>query len=175
MNNYQKYRNRIQNGDLILFESKDPISRIISWRTKSAITHAAMAFWLIGPLGKFHLYILEGVLFGVTPSYLSNRVAWYLPHGDMWWHKIRPKWAACGDKAAANLLEYVGTYYDLQDLILQAFKRVTINPAKLFCSEAVALAWQDILKLPDNFPAPYPGEMTSDRLGIYEKRGEKIT
>lgn len=175
MISYEKYRNRIRNGDLILFESKDPISRIISWRTKSAITHAAMAFWLMGPTGKLRLYILEGVVFGVYPTYLSNRVAWYMPHGDIYWHKIRRKYSMLGSQAADKLLEHVGTYYDFWDLFKQAFKRVTINPAKLFCSEAVTFAWKEICGLPDDFIVPYPSEMTCDRLGVYEKKGEKIT
>ena len=172
---YQKYRNRIKSGDLILFESKDIISRIIAWKTKNTVTHAAMAFWLVGPTGKLRLYILEGVAFGLFPTYLSNRIAWYLPHGDMYWHKMRPKWEIYGGQAADKLLDYVGTYYDYQDLILQAFRRVTINPSRLFCSEVVAFAWKDIIGLPDDFPAPYPGEMTADNFGVYEKQGEKIT
>jgi hypothetical protein len=172
---YQQYRERIKTGDLIQFESTDIISRIISWRTGSRITHSAMAFWLVGPTGKLRLYVLEGVVFGVFPTYLSNRVAWYLPHGNMYWHKVRPEWAEYGAKAADTLLDFVGTYYDYKDLFLQAIRRVTINPAKLFCSEAVTVAWKDILNLPRDFPVPYPGEMTSDRLGVYEKMGIKIT
>lgn len=172
---YHKYRNEIKTGDLILFESKDPISKIISWRTKSAITHAAMAFWLMGPTGKTRLYIVEGVVFGVYPTYLSNRVAWYMPHGDIYWHRICKNYRHLGGDAADVLLDYVGTYYDFWDLIKQAFKRVTINPAKLFCSEAVTFAWQDLLGLPDDFIVPYPSEMTGPPLNVYKPKGEKIT
>ncbi|MHC4397527.1 MAG: hypothetical protein ACYS1A_17940 [Planctomycetota bacterium] len=164
---YQKYRNRIRTGDLIQFESTDFISRIISWRTKSKITHSAMAFWLIGPTGKDRLYILEGVAFGLFPTYLSNRIAWYLPHGNMYWHKTRPKYRTAATEAADTLLDYVGTYYDYKDLILQAIKRVTLNPSKLFCSEAVLLAWADIVGWPMDKPVPYPGQMPTDYLGVY--------
>jgi len=171
---YQKYRDLIKTGDLLLFHATDIISRIISWKTKSKATHAAMAFWLQSDMGTARLYILESVAFGLFPTYLSNRVAWYLPHGDIYWHKMREEWASEGARAADNLLEKVGTYYDYQDLILQAFKRVTLDPLRLYCSEAVVWAWKDICNLPDDFKVPYPGEMTSDRFGVYEKEGIKI-
>lgn len=172
---YAKYRNDIRTGDLILFESKDIISRMVSWKTKSTITHAAMAFWLEQPLHNQRLFILESVLTGLSLNYLSNRVAWYLPHGDMYWHKMMPKFQEMGPTAANVLLKNVGKFYDFRDLIVQSITRVTINPSKLFCSEAVAFAWKDIAGLPDDFLAPYPSEMTGERLGVYEKEGIKIT
>lgn len=172
---YARHRNDIRTGDLILFESKDMISRMIRWKTKSTITHAAMAFWLEQPLGNLRLFILESVLTGLSLNYLSNRVSWYLPHGDMYWHKMRPKFRENGPAAADVLLKNVGTFYDFKDLIRQAITRVTINPSKLFCSEAVAFAWKDIAGLPDDFAAPYPSEMAGEELGVYEKEGIKIT
>jgi hypothetical protein len=80
-----------------LFKARDPISRIISWKTNKSATnedskdaaHASMACWDLSPTKVWRLWILESVLFGTTKSYLSNRVAWYLPHGDIWWFKMR--------------------------------------------------------------------------------------
>ena len=132
---YQKIRKEIKTGDLILFSSKDIISRLIAWKTGSSISHAAVACWLTNPLGEKRLYLLESVLFGVTPSYLSNRTAWYLPHGDIYWHKMKPEYRMFGKRAASKLMDQVGQYYDYQDLILQAVKRVTLDPSKLYCSE----------------------------------------
>jgi len=175
MSNYEKYRNRIRTGDLIQFSSNDLISRIIRLKTRSKISHSAMAFWLVGPTGRLRLYVLEGVAFGLFPTYLSNRVAWYLPHGDMYWHRMKPEWEIHGAQAADMLLDFVGTYYDYKDLFLQAVKRITLNPSKLFCSEAVVLAWSDILQLPQNYVVPYPSEMTSDKFGVYEKNGTLLT
>jgi len=171
---YHKYRNEIKTGDLILFESKDFFSRIIAWKTGSAITHAAMAFWMMGPTGKSRLYILEAVIFGFYPNYFSNRVAWYLPHGDIYWYKIIKPLRHLGADAADKLLDYVGSYYDFKDVILQAFKRVTLHPGAIFCSEAIALAWKDILELPDDYIVPYPSELPGRGLGVYEKTGVKI-
>lgn len=173
--NYQKYRGKIRTGDLIQFASTDFISRIIRWKTKDPISHSAMAFWLTSPAGTDRLFILEGVAFGVFPTYLSNRVAWYLPHGDMYWHKAKHCWEPYGVQAADRLLDKVGQYYDYKDLIRQAFRRVTLNPAKLFCSEAVLYAWSEIINWPADKPVPYPGQMTTELLGVYEPEGTKIT
>lgn len=174
-NCYSKYRNEIHTGDLIQFAAKDILSRIIAWKTKNPISHSAMAFWLVGPTGKLRLYVLEGVTCGLFPAYLSNRVAWYLPHGDMYWHKMRPEWQPYGAKAADKLLENVGKYYDYQDLILQAFKRVTLNPVRLYCSEVLLYAWSDIISWPKDKPVPYPGQISTDYLGVYEEEGVLIT
>jgi len=168
---YRKYRGRIKDGDLIQFASTDIISRIIRYKTKNPISHSAMAFWLKSPIGKKRLYILEGVAFGLFPTYLSNRVMWYLPHGNIYWHKMRKEWRQYGPKAADKLQDYTGTYYDYWDLIKQAVKRVTLDPAKLFCSEAVLWAWSDIIKWPADKPVPYPGQMSTDYFGIYESKG----
>jgi hypothetical protein len=172
---YQKYRDEIQTGDLIQFAATDFVSRIIRYKTKSAISHSAMAFWMMGPLGEMRLCTLESVIFGLYPIPLSNRTAWYLPHGNMYWHRIRPEWKDDGATAAAKMLKYMGTCYDIKGLLWQAFKRMRLNPAKLWCNEAIALAWSDILGLPDNYIMPYPGEMTGDGFGVYEKEGQLIT
>ena len=179
---YQKYRDQIKTGDLILFKARDPISRIISWKTNKSATnedskdaaHASMACWDLSPTKVWRLWILESVLFGTTKSYLSNRVAWYLPHGDIWWCKMREEWKQFGKEAADRVLQRCGEYYDFQDLLLQAFKRATLDPTRLYCSESVTWGWKEIAKLPDDFPVPYPCEMNGDRLGIYEKEGIQI-
>lgn len=171
---YHKYRNEIKTGDLILFESKDFISRIISWKTGSKATHAAMALWWMGPTGKTRLCTLESVVFGLYPTPLSNRLAWYLSHGDIYWHKMIKPVRHLGADAADRLLDYWGAVYDFKDLVFQAVKRVSMNPAALFCSEAICFAWKEILELPDDFIVPYPGELPGASLGVYEKIGVKI-
>ena len=180
---YKKYRDQIKTGDLILFKARDPISRLISWKTNKLATnqdskdaaHAAMACWSAGPTGTVRLWILESVLFGTTKSYLSNRITWYMPHGDIWWFKMLPEWQGRGAEAAESLHDLIGRYYDFQDLLLQAFKRATLDPTRIYCSEYVTLGWKDIVGLPDDFKVPYPCEMNGDGLGVYEKRGEKLT
>jgi len=175
VNNYDQYRDRIRTGDLIQFAATDFISKIIRYKTKNAISHSAMAYWMMGPTGKTRLCTLESVIFGLYPIPLSNRTAWYLPHGNMYWHKMRPEWEDDGANAAAKMLEYMGTCYDLKGLIWQAFKRMTLNPAELWCSESIVLGWSDILGLPENYIVPYPSEMTGDDFGVYEPQGQLIT
>jgi hypothetical protein len=171
---YGQYRNKIRSGDLILFESKDIVSRAISLFTRSTITHAAMANWLM--VGDRHrLFVLESVLPGVCLNYMSNRVAWWLPHGDMYFHEMNPEYRHLGCRAADILMRQVGTFYDFKSLLWQSVRRVTIDARQFFCSEAVAYPWQQLLNWPDDFVAPYPHEMISDRVGVYEKTGTKIT
>ena len=172
---YDYYRGQVKTGDLIQFESKDIVSRIIAWRTGSLVSHSAMAFWLTHPLGTTRLYILESVMTGLQLNYLSRRLGWHLPHGDMYWHKMKPQYEKWGPTAADNLLQHVGTFYDFKDLIIQAVKRVTLDPAKLFCSEAVAFAWRKIACLPEDYIVPYPSEMATDKLGVYQEEGTLLT
>jgi hypothetical protein len=127
------------------------------------------------PIGTYRLFILEGVAFGAYPVFLSNRYAWYLPHGNIYWHKMKPEWEDMGGQVADRMLQVTGTYYDYLDLIKQWFKRVTLNPRKLFCSEAVLYGWSEIIKWPKDKAVPYPGQMHTDYLGVYQREGTLIT
>jgi hypothetical protein len=172
---YFEYRDKIQTGDLLQFAATDIVSRIIRFKTKSDISHSAMAFWMKSPVGTQRLFILEGVAFGAYPVFLSNRYAWYLPHGDIYWHKMKPQYQQIGIVAADRMLEKTGTYYDYLDLIKQAFKRVTLNPSKLYCSEYVLYGWSKLIGWPADKAVPYPAQMSTDYFGVYEEEGEKIT
>ncbi len=174
LQNYKDRRENIRTGDAILFESKDLVSRAISFFTGSPITHAGMAKWIrVG--GHRRLFIIEAIVTGVSLNYMSNRTAWWMPHGELWWHKIKPEHAHLGEAAAAMLMERVGTFYDFKSLLWQAVKRVNIDDSRLFCSEAVMLPWHKMLEWPEPFVAPYPNEVVSQEYGIYEKKGERIT
>jgi hypothetical protein len=173
--NYQKCRDQIKTGDLILFESRDIVSKAITLFTGSPITHAAMAAWVKTPEGKNRLFIIESVLPGVCLNFLSNRNSWWLPHGDMYWHKIRPEHARLGNAAADLLMQKVGTFYDFKNLMFQAFKRVVVDAKKLVCSEAVAYPWVVLLERGNEFVSPYPHELALPKFGIYELEGVKIT
>jgi hypothetical protein len=134
-----------------------------------------MAYWHKSPIDQWRLWIIESVVFGVYPHYLSKRTAWYLPHGNMYWHSVRPEWQAYANQAAHNMLEYIGTQYDLKNLIKQAFTRVTFDPSKLYCNESIVGSWREIIRLPKDFIMPYPGEMTSNKFGVYKHEGQLIT
>lgn len=47
---YTEARDRIQDGDVLLFEAKGRVSQVISWATRSRYSHAAMAVWIKGRL-----------------------------------------------------------------------------------------------------------------------------
>jgi hypothetical protein len=171
---YKNYREKIRTGDLILFESRDIVSKTIALFTKNTKTHAAMAKW-IDVDSEPRLFILESVLPGVCLNYLSNRVAWWLPHGDMFWYKMRTDYELMGDKAADILMKKIGTFYDFKNLFWQAFKRVAFDPKNFFCSEAVGWPWHILIERGEEYIAPYPHELCSEEFGIYETEGAKIT
>ena len=120
--------------------------------------------------------MLESVVFGLFPTYLSNRtLLWYLPQGNIYWHRMKLEYEDFGPIAADRLMQRVGTIYGFWDLAKQAVKRVTLNPASLFCSESILWAWADIINWPKDKPVPYPSQMHTDYFGVYQSEGEKIS
>lgn len=173
----------MRNGDLLQWHGGDLISKIIAWKTGSPVTHSGMVFRLPRPTGQGdRVFTLEAAAFGLYPTYLRRHLSWYLPHGKVFWHKMRPEIEDLGPQAADLLQAYVGLHYDFKDLMRQAWRRVKLDTKKLFCSEAVFLAWYELARmgakklehLLDIEYAPYPSEMTSERLALYEPEGIRI-
>jgi hypothetical protein len=179
-NNYFRYRDQIKTGDLIQFYSTDIFSKIIAFfiRWKLGLkgdvaTHSAMAKW-VDIDGDPRLFILESAVAGVCLNYLSNRIQWWLPHGDIYWHKMRDEHSSLGVAAADIVMLKIGTPYGFRDLVKQAILRVAFDSKNFFCSELVGYPWWILLKWSEKFNAPFPPELTTDKFGIYQVDGRKI-
>jgi len=43
---YREARGRVQDGDVLLFRARGPVSRVIGWATRSRYSHVALAVWI---------------------------------------------------------------------------------------------------------------------------------
>ena len=69
---YEKYRNEIKDGDVILYEGTSFISKLIRMITKSSYSHAGLAVWWHG-----RLMVMEATKKGVYPLPMSKNIAHY--------------------------------------------------------------------------------------------------
>src|SRR5215211_3406336 len=72
---YPDVRNRIQDGDILLFRGKSWFSRLLRWGTRSPYSHSGILGWWNG-----RLMVLEAVPSGVMASRLSIVVQQYSGH-----------------------------------------------------------------------------------------------
>ncbi|MFQ3324024.1 MAG: hypothetical protein ACI90U_001849 [Pseudomonadales bacterium] len=69
---YQKYREQMKNGDILLFKGSNILSQIIQWRTGSVYSHAGLVVWWNG-----RLMVLEAMGRGVVVAPISYNLNHY--------------------------------------------------------------------------------------------------
>lgn len=143
---YDNVRNTIQDGDVLLFQGLSPISQLIRFTTKSAYSHAGMAFWW-----DKRLFVLHSVGSGVVCWPVSRAVGEY--HGRVDWFRLQPE--ALPQLNVATLRERaqisLGLPYSTRGLFEFAWRLLTRsigrrdlgeNPKRLFCSEYVSYCYR---------------------------------
>lgn len=76
---YAEVRDKIRNGDIVLFRGRSLISRCICWLTRSTYSHAGVVGWW-----NNHLMVLEAVSKGVVATRLSSIVNGYPGSAELW-------------------------------------------------------------------------------------------
>jgi hypothetical protein len=69
---YREAREKIRNGDVLMYRGKSVVSRMIQWVTRSRYSHAGLAAWW-----NDRLMVLEAVGKGVVVTPLSSNVRNY--------------------------------------------------------------------------------------------------
>lgn len=124
---YESIRPTVRSGDVLVFEAKTFVGRLISAWTGSRYSHVGIAMWLAATGAEPRLFLLEsrgGA--GVTLRLLSGvGPCWYLPTNIQWTVEVNQFiWPRLG-----------AAYYDWRSI----FRRIVFRPAKrdgsYYCSE----------------------------------------
>jgi len=141
---YPEIRDRIQDGDILLFRGKSWISRLIGWATRSPYSHAGILGWWHG-----RLMVLEAVSNGVVASRMSIVVQRYSGKVELWTTDLQLERKAVIH--AAQIL--LGKRYSKLKL-LHNLKRLLLGrrrdepadpddaPEEFICSEFVSRVWR---------------------------------
>ena len=141
--NYRKYRDKMQNGDVIAFHGEDIGSKVIQKFTKSKYSHVGLVIKLLEVDVK-RVFIAESIpTGGVVLLPLSRKLLNY--DGSAWWLALDTKrdmrnkmlkWAMTqlGKKYDFTLIKYIATNILLKKKLPQE------NYHEYICSEFVAAA-----------------------------------
>lgn len=145
---YTDVRSRIRTGDVLLFQGKSLLSRIIQWGSKSVYSHAGFAAWW-----DDRLMVFQASGRGAEVLPVSSAVDAY--DGQVDWYAVSDPWRAHLDEdvmltRAVNLL---GRAYATRGLIELAF-RMAIGrfrdipdpkaaPNEVFCSQYVSFCYRE--------------------------------
>ena len=158
---YDKVRDQMKTGDVLLWHHNSLIGKWIQAKTKSSFNHASMVIRLQEYEGAdSRRWTQEAVVPHVTLTFLSRALPVY--NGDVWWFPLKDEWEEKRRDIGTRALDLVGIPYDEWGLVKQLFGRTFIELRRLFCSEDVAYCLGY-----DKGIAPWPGEIA--KLGIYKE------
>jgi len=160
---YLEIRDSLQTGDLVEFQGKSIISRLIRWRTKQIVNHTAIII-------RLHSYFTERVfvteaLSLVTLSPLSERLKRY--KGHVYVSRLKPLYASYRKDIGRFVLLQAGKKYDYSGLAKQVFGHINVDLHRLFCSELATAAYQ-ATGLLNGAKALWPGEF--QKTGLFEEK-----
>lgn len=172
MNNldiYNQYREKMKTGDGLGFRSSGPVATLIRLWSKD-LNHFALVQEFptyCGP--EQRRWTSEAIAGGVAPRFLSKVLGEY--EGDVWWYPLRPEWAEYRQTIGEKATELYGLGYDFPGLLKNIFSRVSLNLARLWCSEYVQAVYFLSKMIPES-PGLYPSEIPE--LGLYQDRVQII-
>jgi hypothetical protein len=174
---YEEVRPQIKNGDVIMYEGKSMVPKLVSWFTRSPYSHAGIAVWW-----NERLMVMEATMRGVMVMPLSRSI---LRHkGKVEWFTSKQE---ISDEDRLRMVifaqEELGKSFARWKAVLFGLK-ILLNrnlskkdqlrmENKLFCSQYVAQIYNSIgLDLKKNREDRFmsPGDIA--RSPLMEKRGE---
>lgn len=126
---YTSIRPMVRSGDVLAFEAKTFVGRLISAWTGSRFSHVGIAMWLAASGAEPRLFLLESrggagvamrLLSGVGPC-------WYLPTNIQWTVEVNQFiWPRLGN-----------AQYDWRSILRRIFFRPAKRDGRYYCSEFV--------------------------------------
>ena len=174
---YEEVRPHIKNGDVIMYEGKSIVPKLVGWFTRSPYSHAGIAVWW-----NERLMVMEAKMRGVMVMPLSRNI---------FRHKGKVKWFTSkqeiSDEDRLRMVifaqEELGKRFAAWKAILLGWKVLSKRDLgerdrlrrenKLFCSQYVARVYNSVgLDLKKNREDRFmsPGDIAKSPL--MEKRGE---
>ena len=91
---YLKYRNQLQTGDCILWQSKSIIGWLIRRFSKANVNHASLVISMEQYEGLINRrFLLEALGPGIVLRLLSRRLMKF--SGKVWWYPLQDKYIEC--------------------------------------------------------------------------------
>ena len=160
---FDKLRDTIEDGDVILFRGRTSLGRLIRWVTRAPYSHAGLAGWW-----EDRLMVMEAKRAGVVASRLSHVVAQYRGQAELFRAvgALDPSRKA----AVAAAREELGKHYATW-AVFRIWRRLwfripgrhdpTKPREKFVCSGYVNNAWLSggVSLVPDQKGIPTPGEL----------------
>lgn len=174
---YEEVRPQIKNGDVIVYEGKSMVPKLVSWFTRSPYSHAGIAVWW-----NERLMVMEATMRGVMVMPLSRNI--FRHKGKVEWFTSKQE---ISDEDRLRMVifaqEELGKSFARWKAVLFGLK-ILLNrnlsrqdqlrmENKLFCSQYVAQIYNSIgLDLKKNREDRFmsPGDIA--RSPLMEKRGE---
>ena len=137
---YKEVRNKIKNGDILMYKGKGFVSWTVKVVTRSEYSHAGIAVWW-----NERLMVMEAIGDGVIISPLSRNVSDY--HGEVEWYEYyQPIPEGKQKEMIIFAQQELGKKYDMKGVIGLGVKTLfrikpditKKKPNKLFCSQYVA-------------------------------------
>lgn len=126
---YRSIRPAVRSGDVLAFEAKTFVGRLISTWTGSRYSHVGIAMWLAATGAEPRLFLLESRgSTGVTMRLLSGiGPCWYLPTNIQWTVEVNQFiWPRLGN-----------ALYDWRSIVRRLFFRQAKRDGAYYCSEFV--------------------------------------
>jgi len=174
---YEEVRPHIKNGDVIMYEGKSIVPKLVGWFTRSPYSHAGIAVWW-----NERLMVMEAKMRGVMVMPLSRNI--FRHKGKVEWFTSKQE---ISDEDRLRMVifaqEELGKRFAAWKAILLGWKVLSKRDLgerdrlrrenKLFCSQYVAQIYNSIgldlkKKREDRFMSP--GDIAKSPL--MEKRGE---
>jgi hypothetical protein len=172
--NYGDIRDRVEDGDIVLFRGTVFLSRAIERISHGAYSHCAIA----AAWGERKMILQAELMGGVQAVPMSVAVGTY--RGRVDWYKIRPEWRAKLDMRTllAEARADLGLTYATSDLLRVAAHSLfgarlpddCDNPHALFCSQYVARCFRKA-GLPlctDTDVGTSPSEIAASEVLVYQ-------
>lgn len=161
---YYRHRPEIQSADLLQWQSKSLLGKMIRIFSPGA-NHSSSTLCMSYHGLEDRRWTTEALEHGLEINLLSDRLEAH--NGCVWWHPLKPEHDPCRKRIAALSVLRATTRsnrgYDYDSLFKNIFGRVSADARRYFCSEFVYLNGRDCgLPLPDEWPweqAPRPGDM----------------
>jgi hypothetical protein len=149
---YEKVRDQINTGDLLLWKSHSALGFFIRLFSKASVNHAGLAVRLFGITWP-RVFTIEALEKGVQPYFLSSRLEEF--DGEVWWYPLCNEWDKfeIRQEIEERMWKHVGIKYDYPSLFKNAIRKVEADDKLLFCSEAA------FLELGFTGTAPTPGDI----------------
>lgn len=154
---YCLIREGIKTGDVILWEGRGIVPRIIA--LYGGYSHASLVVRLEKYEGlKDRVFLVEAVSSGLEFRLLSKRLEEY--KGKAWHYAVglTPYMQDAARTVALNKCAE-GVKYDFKSVFKNVFSRVSVNASLLFCSEVVWWVWEKIDFVAPGSKAPRPGDI----------------